>query len=101
MVEEEKFTATCIDGVQLNGLLLIPENHKAVVQFNCGTGAKKEFYKPFLSYLAAHGYVCALWDYRGSGESAPKDLANCDFTFRDYGIKDMPTIKSYLRSRFS
>lgn len=97
----ESFSTHCVDGVEIKGKLFIPESPKAVVQFNGGTGAKKEFYQPFLEYLTDHGYICCLWDYRGSGESAPKNLKGCDYTFRDYGMQDMPAIKKYLTSRFS
>lgn len=100
MAQKENFSTTCSDGVVLKGLLIIPERPKAIVQFNGGTGAKKEFYLAFLEYLAGHNYVCCLWDYRGSGESAPTDLSTCTYTFSDYGLKDMPTIKNYLTARF-
>ena len=100
MITEEKFNATCSDAVVLTGTLILPPNPKAVVQFNCGTAAKKEFYHAFLTYLAENGYACCLWDYRGSGESAPADLSKCDYTFSDYGTKDMPAIKAFLQERF-
>lgn len=96
----QPFSTTCTDGVTLHGLLLLPDQPKAVVQFNGGTATKKEFYLPFLEYLAGHGYVCCLWDYRGSGDSAPPDLSRCDYTFRDYGLQDMPAIKAFLRNIF-
>lgn len=100
MIEKEKFSVVCADGVVLKGLLIIPENPKAIVQFNGGTATKKEFYLPFLEYLATQNYLCCLWDYRGSGESAPENLAKCDYHFLDYGTKDMPTIKDYLTKKF-
>jgi len=100
MITKENFIAVCHDQVELKGLLIIPTQPKAIVQFNCGTGAKKEFYLPFLEYLATHNYVCCLWDYRGSGDSAPENLDQCNYTFSDYGLKDMPTIKRYLENRF-
>ncbi len=99
-ISEEKFKVICEDGVALHGILLLPEKPKAVLQFNCGTATKKEFYLSFLYYLAENGYVCCLWDYRGSGASAPKDLSKCSYTYSDYGIKDMPAIKHYLCNRF-
>ena len=99
-ISHEPFETICEDGVVLRGILLLPAKPKAVVQFNCGTATKKEFYLPFLTYLAQHGYVCCLWDYRGSGASAPKDLSKCSYTYSDYGLKDMPTIKRYLCDRF-
>ncbi len=100
MVTNEKISITCADGVVLKGLLLIPQNPKAVVQFNTGTAAKKEFYLPFLQYLTEHNYLCCLWDYRGSGESAPLSLKGCNYTFSDYGLKDMPAVKNYLANRY-
>lgn len=101
MLTKENFTVTCKDGVHLKGLLLIPEKPKAVLQFNGGTATKKEFYLSFLTYLANHNYICCLWDYRGSGESAPENLKGCDYKLQDYGIQDMPAIKNYLTRRFS
>lgn len=100
MIQKETFQTQCADGVTLKGILLIPESPKAIVQFNGGTAAKKEFYLPFLEYLASHNYACCLWDYRGNGESAPPTLKNCNYNCQDYGIKDMPTIKDYLVNRF-
>lgn len=84
----------------MSGLLLIPAAPRAVLQFNGGTAAKKEFYLRFLEYFCANGYLCCLWDYRGSGDSAPTDLARCDYRFSDYGTKDMPAIKAYLLETF-
>lgn len=99
-IKNEKFEVTCDDGVTLKGVLLIPENPKAIIQFNCGTATKKEFYLPFLEFLAQHNYACCLWDYRGSGESAPTSLKDCTYTYSDYGLKDMPAIKKYLNTCF-
>jgi len=99
-MKTENFETLCEDGIKLKGILLIPEKRKAVVQFNCGTGAKKEVYLSFLTYLAENGYLCCLWDYRGSGQSSSDNLGNCDFRFSDYGIKDMPAIKTFLNQKF-
>lgn len=99
-MKEEKFSVRCEDGVELKGILLIPDNPKAVVQFNTGTAALKDFYKHFLLYLAEHGYACCLWDYRGNGESAPETLKGCEHKFSDYGTKDMPAVKTYLKEKF-
>ena len=101
MIETKSFTTTCDDGVELKGLLLIPQKPKAVAQFNCGTATNKRLYIKFLQYLAEHDYLCCLWDYRDSGESAPEDLRTCDYCFADYGLKDIPAIKRYLRSEYS
>lgn len=96
-IRKENFEALCEDGIKLNGILLIPDRPKALIQFNCGTATKKEFYLPFLTYLADNDYLCCLWNYRGSENY---NLKGCNFRFADYGTKDMPVIKSYLEKRF-
>lgn len=101
MHQQEKFSVRADDGVELKGTLILPQQPKAIVQFNAGTATKKEFYLSFLNYLADHQYACCLWDYRGNGESAPPSLKGCNYTFSDYGLKDMPAIKRYLEQRFS
>lgn len=98
-MRREDFETRCEDGITLKGSLLIPDTPKAVVQFNCGTATKKEFYLPFLTHLAENGYLCCLWNYRGSEKT--DDLKHSDYRFSDYGTKDMPAIKKYLDNRFS
>ncbi|UZR96800.1 alpha/beta hydrolase family protein [Chondrinema litorale] len=95
---QEYFETVCEDGVNLKGTLLKPDNPKAVVQFNCGTATKKEFYLPFLTYLAENDFLCCFWNYRGT--LASDNLKDSTFRFIDYGTKDMPAIKDYLESRF-
>ncbi len=99
-LKHQKFSTTAADRLRLSGRLIIPEKPRAVIQFNGGTAAKKEFYLPFLEYLAQQGFVACLWDYRGSGESAPQDMAACKHTFQEYGTLDMPAIKKYLQDSF-
>ncbi|MCI5054781.1 MAG: alpha/beta hydrolase [Flavobacteriales bacterium] len=99
-MKTESFQTKTSDGVTLRGKLFIPEKPKAIVQFNCGTAAKKEFYQPFLEYLSHNGYLCCLWDYRDSGTSAPSTLKDCAYKFSDYGLLDMPAIKTFLEKQY-
>ncbi len=60
---KENFEIVCKDGIKLKGMLLIPDNPKAVIQFNCGTGSKKKkFINPsFLTWLQMDTYaVCGI-----------------------------------------
>lgn len=97
-MRKEEFETICEDGVKLKGILLIPDKPKAVLQFNCGTATQKEFYLPFLTYLAENNYLCCLWNYRG-GERTD-NLKTCTYKYLDYGMQDMPAIKKYLNNRF-
>ena len=90
----------CEDGVELAALLFESEHPKAVVQINGGTAFKKEFYVAFAKFLSEHGFVALVYDYRGCCESAPPDLAKCDYSFLDYGMKDMPAVLDYLDSKY-
>jgi len=97
-MEKEEFEVITEDGIKLKGSLLIPDNPKAVIQFNTGTAVRKEFYLSFLTYLTEQGYLCCLWNYRGSEKT--DNLKKSSFRYLDYGTKDMPAIKAYLENRF-
>jgi predicted alpha/beta hydrolase len=100
MLKPKSIKVTCEDGVELAALLIEPENPKAVVQINGGTAFKKEFYLNFARYLSEHGFVTIVYDYRGCCESAPPDLAKCDYSFLDVGIKDMPAVLDFLDAQY-
>ncbi|MDY0779836.1 serine aminopeptidase domain-containing protein [Tenacibaculum sp. IB213877] len=96
---KEAFETICDDGVILKGVLFIPKQPKAVIQFNCGTAVPKEFYYSFIRYLTEHNYLCCIWNYRGTNSS--DNLKNCTYKYTDYGIKDMPAIKKYLQKKYA
>src|SRR5690606_29679921 len=91
MMNTEEVETVCEDGIKLKGTLLMPDNPKAVIQFNCGTATPMKFYIPFIGYLTENGYLCCLWNYRGSEQS--NELKGSDYRYLDYGTKDMPAIK--------
>lgn len=65
------------DGLQLAMLISEPAGEpKGIVQIVHGMCEHKERYIPFMEYLSAHGYICAIHDHRGHGESvlAEEDL---------------------------
>lgn len=90
----------CEDGIVLSGELLIPPAPKAVVQFNSGTAAQRGVYRAFAEYLAEHGYLCCLYDYRGFGDSKQGTLKGSSIRYVDIGTKYLPAVKSYLQARY-
>lgn len=100
LTQAEKISITCDDGVQLAAVLCAPQQVKAAVMLSGGTGFKKEFYLPIAHYLAEHGLATLVYDYRGTGESRPSDMRNCEFSFLDYGQKDMPAVLDFLDARY-
>lgn len=99
-MQHETIQIHCDDGVVLSGELLIPEAPRAVIQFNAGTAAKRGVYMKLTNYLCEWGFICCIWDYRGSGESRNGSLKNSNITYSDYGCHDMPAVKAYLDKRF-
>lgn len=57
------------DGLHLSGLIIVPEEPKAVLQISHGMCEHKERYIPFMEYMAGQGYVCVIHDHRGHGRS--------------------------------
>lgn len=100
LTQTEKISITCVDGVPLSAILCAPQQAKAALMLSGGTGFKKEFYLPLANYLAEHGLATIVYDYRGTGESRPADMRNCDFSFSDYGQKDMPAVLDFLDARY-
>lgn len=100
MTQAEKIKISCADGVQLSAILCIGAQPKAVVMLSGGTGFKKEFYLPIAHYLAEHELATMVYDYRGTGESKPENMRNCDYKFLDCGQKDMPAVLDFLDNRF-
>ncbi len=89
------------DGFNLSGVLYEYRGQpKAVVQFNIGTGMRKEFYGNLARYLAENGFIVCLWEYRGMGKSKPddKDEFSC-ITLQDWAI-DIRAVLDFLEARY-
>lgn len=58
------------DGLQIAMLISEPAGEpKGIVQIVHGMCEHKERYIPFMEYLSGHGYICAVHDHRGHGET--------------------------------
>ena len=67
---EQQNIVSDLDGLALSLLVLVPEcDIKGIVQMHHGMAEHKERYLPFMEYLASEGYVAAIHDCRGHGES--------------------------------
>lgn len=98
--QEEQLLIPTADGHQIPLWLYVPEQPRAVIQFNPGTAAKMRFYQPFLRFFAERGFIVGQLGYRGSIEGPKTDLAACGFGFSDYGLFDIPAGKKYLREQY-
>ncbi len=99
----EKFSNS--DNLQLDGMVIVPDEIRGVVQIAHGMTEMKERYYPFMEYLADKGFLCVIHDMRGHGNSIKKDEDLGYFYEGGYrAIVDdiyviMSTVKSKLTKR--
>jgi predicted alpha/beta hydrolase len=67
---------------------------------NCGTGIPQKVYSNLAIYLTQYGYVTVTYDYRGIGNSKPKNLKGFEAKIEDWGILDMTSIFDWIISEF-
>ncbi|MCW7537104.1 alpha/beta fold hydrolase [Aquabacterium sp. A7-Y] len=67
------------DGARIAARLFRPDSQvataRAAVLIGPAMGVRQEFYRPFARWLAEQGYLVATFDYRGMGDSRPRELA--------------------------
>lgn len=96
---QRKIDIRTIDGIVLRGELHEDTNAKAAVLFNPGTATTINFYRPFVKYLASHGYNVLLWNYRGFQHDG-NSLKGSQFTYSDIGSRDVPAALAALDSEY-
>ncbi len=89
-VAPRPFTLRCADGRELAAHWFSAPHRRAVVMISGGTGFPQTFYFKIAAYAAGRGYDALVYDYRGMGASAPKDLATESARMSDWGLLDMP-----------
>lgn len=101
-IRKEQAEIKTADGIVLSVLLLHPikVESKGVIQFHSGTVMPKEYYLKLASYMAEHGFVFALFDYRGVGESRPANLRGYKASINDWGKYDASALLNWLRDSF-
>lgn len=89
------------DGFKLSATIRRPLTEiKGVIQMNCGTGIPQKVYSNLAIYLTQYGYVTVTYDYRGIGNSKPKNLKGFKAKIEDWGILDMTSIFDWIISEF-
>lgn len=79
--QERQMVISNQDGLELSLLILIPQTGiRGIVQIHHGMAEHKERYLPFMEYLAGEGFVAAIHDCRGHGESV-KSLDDLGYTY--------------------
>lgn len=90
------------DELRLDGLLIAPEEVKAVLQISHGMCEHKERYIPFMDYMAEHGYACVIHDHRGHGKSI-RSQEDLGYFYKNGGesvVEDLHQITEYMKELY-
>jgi predicted alpha/beta hydrolase len=63
-------------------------------------GVPARFYKPFARWLATQGYTTITWDWRGIGDTAPRQLRGFDASMLDWASSDQPAVFDWAHARY-
>lgn len=61
------------------------------------TGVGQQFYRRFAEYACAQGFNVLTLDYRGIGQSAPKQLKGFKMAFADWGQLDLAAAVDFMQ----
>jgi predicted alpha/beta hydrolase len=99
----EAFNIHCADGRELAAHWFPAPSgattRRAALVINAGTGFPQTFYFKLAGYAATRGYDALVYDYRGMGWSAPRDLSKETSRMSDWGLLDMRAALSTAAQR--
>lgn len=90
------------DNLEIHGVMICPENPKAIIQILHGMCEYKERYEDFMRFFAEQGYVVVCHDHRGHGDSV-KDEKDRGFLYDFSGtavVEDAALITRYVKERY-
>lgn len=99
MREEKRKIASEVDALELEVLIVEPDEVRAVIQISHGMCEHKERYLDFMRFLAKHGIASIIHDHRGHGASV-KSLNDLGYMYgqgADGLVADLHQITRYAR----
>lgn len=99
MSVSERWPVRASDGHQLELLVEVPENPRAVLLFTCAMGVDASYYAPFAEALSAEGILLAMCDLRGHGTSSLRPRRGVDFGYRECVELDVPAAVDLVKER--
>lgn len=99
--EVQVFTLRTRDGHELAARAYVPSGpvHRAVL-IGAAMGVPQRFYQPFATWLAEHGVAVLTFDWRGTGDSAPRSLRGFRASITDWATQDLPAAADALCARW-
>lgn len=88
------------DGFTLHADLYEPrDTPRQLVLIAPAMAVNRGFYAAFAAYLAQHGALALVTDYRGTGDSRPRSLRGFTAHLRDWAEQDLEGALDYLERR--
>lgn len=90
-----------VDGFLLRGFVWNSgDKARPVVIIACATSVRCRYYSRFATYLHAHGYDVLTFDYRGIGESRPRNMRSLQADWADWGELDCEGALRFAANHF-
>ena len=95
-------TLRAADGYPLAATLFEPvgQSPKAIILINSATAVKRRYYKAYARWLAEQGYRVLTYDYRGIGDSKPKQMRGFAGTLHHWGSQDCEGVSAWLKEQY-
>ena len=89
------------DHIPLSVKIFEPQiSNGKVLLINSATGVKQQIYFSFAKYLAEKGFTVITYDYRGIGESKPKQMRGFKASMRIWGTIDFKTLTDFIQNEY-
>lgn len=89
------------DGHELAARAYVPEGAvRRAVLLGAAMGVPQRFYQAFATWLAEQGVAVLTFDWRGTGESAPRSLRGFKADITDWATQDLPAAADALCTRW-
>ena len=77
------------ENIPISVKVFMPQtSNRKLLLINSATGVKQQIYFSFAKYLAEKGFTVITYDYRGIGESKPKQMRGFKASMRIWGTID-------------
>lgn len=71
-----------------------------ILLINTATGVKQQVYFAFAHFMQEHGYTVLTYDYRGIGDSKPKEMKGFHSNLKLWGTQDYAALTQYLTQNY-
>ncbi len=90
------------DEYPIAGVTFQPDSNptQTVIVINSATAVPQRYYKPFATYIAEQGYTAVTYDYRGIGQSKPKELRGFKTMAHDWALQDMAGVVDWVQNTY-